>query len=325
MRKFVLPSLLLAALLALSLGGTALVKDYNEQINRANIVQMETQSTVANLMQQQNMFIASQILTQCMSDAPDYAALQAISVRVEIEQGSGSGVLVTRMVDGVVKTYVWTAGHVAEPMMNEDGSFRDLTIYSETRVNGKPVKRERVKAKVIAYSAPDVEDLALLEVLKDDYCPINVSATFADDTVQAVGTEIVHVGCTLGLYDSASLGIVSQTDVNMMGDGVVFDQTSCMGYPGSSGGGVYLKDGRCIGLLTRGAGAGLNFIVPMRRISAWAKKMKIEWAFNDSKMPLVRAPTSLEKQAKKATTKKRDARGAAIRIPKPITVQPYAS
>ena len=70
----------------------------------------------------------------------------------------------------------------------------------------------------------------------------------------------------------------------------MFDQTSCMGYPGSSGGGVYLRDGKCIGLLTRGAGPGLNFIVPTRRIVKWAKLVKIEWAVNQSiKVPLVRA------------------------------------
>jgi len=60
-----------------------------------------------------------------------------------------------------------------------------------------------------------------------------------------------------------------------------------MGYPGSSGGGVYTRDGKCIGLLVRGAGPGLNFIVPTRRMLPWAKKMKIEWAMN----PAVPVPT----------------------------------
>jgi hypothetical protein len=60
----------------------------------------------------------------------------------------------------------------------------------------------------------------------------------------------------------------------------MFDQTSCMGYPGSSGGGVYTTDGKCIGLLVLGAGPGLNFIVPGRRMLVWARKMKIEWALD---------------------------------------------
>jgi hypothetical protein len=60
----------------------------------------------------------------------------------------------------------------------------------------------------------------------------------------------------------------------------MFDQTSTMAYPGSSGGGMYLENGTYTGMLTRGGGAGLNFIVPIRRILPWAKQMGVEWALN---------------------------------------------
>ena len=43
-----------------------------------------------------------------------------------------------------------------------------------------------------------------------------------------------------------------------------------------------MRDGRCIGLLVRGAGAGLNFVVPSRRMLTWAKKMHVEWAMDPS-------------------------------------------
>ena len=33
----------------------------------------------------------------------------------------------------------------------------------------------------------------------------------------------------------------------------MFDQTSMMAYPGSSGGGIYLEDGKYMGMLTRAA------------------------------------------------------------------------
>jgi len=72
----------------------------------------------------------------------------------------------------------------------------------------------------------------------------------------------------------------------------VFDQTSTLGYPGSSGGGVYLKEnGACVGLLTRGMGPGLNFIVPARRLKTWAAAVGVMWALD----PSVAMPTAAER------------------------------
>jgi len=226
-----------------------------------------------------------------------YSDLQDVSVRVDVVanmgEAHGSGVLVTRQVGDVTRSYVWTAGHVTLHLLNPDGTFRTATIHQERRVRGKYVCDIDTEVKVIAYSPPEEEDLALLEVLRDNFQPITVSATF-DENLQGVGTELVHVGSTLGIYNSVSLGIVSQTDRDI--EGKRYEQTSCMGYPGSSGGGVYKTNGVCIGLLTRGAGPGLNFIVPARRMASWAKKVHIEWAMNPGiKVPLVRAPSDLEK------------------------------
>jgi S1-C subfamily serine protease len=221
--------------------------------------------------------------------APDYQALQTVSVRVDVGQGCGSGVLVTRQVGDVTRTYVWTAGHVAEVLRKMDGTFGQATIYQEIRENGKLIGKRRSAANVVSYSDPDSgEDLALLEINRDNFVALSVSATFdLSDTIQPVGTPLIHCGSTLGLYNSISLGIMSQTDRDLLRTGRTFDQTSVMAYPGSSGGGVYTQDGKCIGLLVRGVGAGLNFIVPARRIVPWAKKMKVEWAVN----PAIKVPT----------------------------------
>ena len=73
----------------------------------------------------------------------------------------------------------------------------------------------------------------------------------------------------------------------------VFDQTTVAAFPGSSGGGVYLEDGRYVGMLVRGAGETFNLIVPVRRMQAWAKKAKVEWALNDT--IAVPSETELEK------------------------------
>ena len=67
----------------------------------------------------------------------------------------------------------------------------------------------------------------------------------------------------------------------------VFDQTTVAAFPGSSGGGVYLKsDARYVGMLVRGAGETFNLIVPVRRMVDWAKKNDIMWALDaKAKMP----------------------------------------
>ena len=66
----------------------------------------------------------------------------------------------------------------------------------------------------------------------------------------------------------------------------VYDQTTCTAFPGSSGGGVYLKnDARYVGMLVRGAGEGFNLIVPVRRMISYCEEHKIMWAL-DHKFPM---------------------------------------
>ena len=219
----------------------------------------------------------------------DYASSSArlfdSSVMVKIgDRGCGSGVLVTVEVQpGVTKSYVWTAGHVVEALRNYDGSYENAIIYREQRVNGKVVGKSEVQAKVVVHDAGyDGTDLALLEILPSNYLPVYVSASFyLDDDIPGVGVEVCHIGCTVGFYNSYSEGLISQTDVTL--DGLQYDQTTVMAFPGSSGGGVYLTDdGRCVGLLVQGVGPGLNWIVPVRQMISWAKDHEIEWAINSS-------------------------------------------
>ena len=72
------------------------------------------------------------------------------------------------------------------------------------------------------------------------------------------------------------------------GEGTVFDQTTVPAFPGSSGGGVFLREdaeadaGKCVGLLVRGAGENFNLIVPIRRMHRWATENDVEWALDPS-------------------------------------------
>jgi len=140
-------------------------------------------------------------------------------------------------------------------------------------------------ARVIKYSdADDGEDLALLMVGARDYG--KASAKFLinqKNDIVPIGTNLYHVGSLLGQFGSNSMtsGIVSQ--VGRVRNKVIYDQTTVTAFPGSSGGGVYLRDGTYVGMIVRGAGEGFNLMVPIRRMVKWATKHDILWAIDPSK------------------------------------------
>jgi len=179
-----------------------------------------------------------------------------------------------------------------EVIDSKSGSTRTVVEFDPAKVVQKLVEGGRivgsltVEATVITYSdAEDGEDLALLRIRKHRFS--EASATFyLDVRIPPVGSDLYHVGSLLGEMGSNSLttGIISQIGRTL--DDRVYDQTSCTAFPGSSGGGVYLKEtGEYIGMLTRGAGETFNLIVPVRRISTWANKMGIAFVL-DEKLPI---------------------------------------
>ena len=247
--------------------------------------------------------------------------LQDISVTVKSPglygESQGSGVIVTRQLktsqDGnetEIVNFVWTAAHVIDNLRTvrtviENGQqkkiieFKDAQIVQELVENGRKVGEVKMDAKVIRYSdSEDGEDLALLMVRKRNFVTASAEFYLEGNQIIPIGTELFHVGSLMGQVGSNSMtrGIMSKVgrvlDLGSSG-GVVFDQTTVTAFPGSSGGGVYLSDrngdnaGKYVGMLVRGAGEGFNFIVPVRRMGQWSKKVKAEWALD----PAVSAPS----------------------------------
>ena len=261
--------------------------------------------------------------------------LQNVSVTIRAESGysagEGSGVVFTRKdTKGNLVNFVWTAGHVIDNLRSErkilvNGAprtlveFKDPVIIKEIRQNGRTVGRLQMDAEVLKYSdADDGHDLALLRIRKLNF--VTDSVTFyLDEEIPALGADLLHVGSLLGQMGANSMtdGIYSQhgriiKDLNKH----VFDQTTCTAFPGSSGGGVYLKsDARYVGMLVRGAGEGFNLIVPVRRVADYCERHKIMWALNkDIKMPtedeLKKMPienTPKEKEEGEEENKKKEA------------------
>lgn len=234
---------------------------------------------------------------------PDY--LQNISVTIKADDAQGSGTIVTRKIGDDTVTFIWTAAHVvdnlrtARRVITADGGtrtlieFRDAQIVQERQQEGRRVGEVKYDCKIIKYSDADYgEDLCLMMVRCKNAYPTGVSAKFITDKkyVPAIGVQLSHCGSLLGQFGANSYteGVLSQVGrtLPMAGANVkVFDQVTTVAFPGSSGGGMYLKDtGEYVGMLTQGVMKlqGFNFIVPVRRIHEWAADAKIEWAIDPS-------------------------------------------
>ena len=258
--------------------------------------------------------------------------LQDISVTIKSEgrysKSEGSGAMIIREVDGQKVTFVWTAAHVIDNLrsvrtvINEKGQpvklveFEDPKIVKELVEKGRRVGEMKMDARVIKYSdADNGEDLALLMVRARDYAKAGSKFRLekSDDNIVPIGTQLFHVGSLLGQMGANSMttGIISQVGRTL--GKVEYDQTTVTAFPGSSGGGVYLTDGRYVGMLVRGAGEGFNLIVPVRRMERWAKKHNIMWAL-DASVPMpsledidelpVEATSGPEKKSKKSAKDK---------------------
>jgi S1-C subfamily serine protease len=235
--------------------------------------------------------------------------LQRVSVTIKAGSAQGSGTLVTRKVGDDTVTFIWTAAHVVDGLrttrtvITPQGSpkilveYRDAEIIQERQQNGRRVGEVKYDCKVIKVSDADYgEDLAVLMLRCKGAYPLNVCAKFHKDPnyIPPIGVDLSHCGSLLGQFgaNSYTTGVLSQTGrtLPMKGANVkVFDQVTAVAFPGSSGGGMFLKEnGEYIGMLTQGVMKlqGFNFIVPVRRVHAWAKDSKIEWAINpDVAMP----------------------------------------
>jgi len=199
------------------------------------------------------------------------------------------------LVDGKQETvnFVWTAAHVVAGLRTVDSvldaktgverkiaRFKDAAIVQEHRDRNRRIGESRMDARVVRYSKK--EDLAILMVRKIGYCKESV-VFYLENEVPPIGTDLYHVGSMAGQAlgaNSMTSGILAQTGRTI--DGQVYDQTTVTASPGSSGGGVFLRTGECIGMLTLGVRTGdnFNFVVPIRRIRAWAKRIGGSWALD---------------------------------------------
>ena len=249
-------------------------------------------------------------VSPAVASVPD--DLQKVSVTIKAGDAQGSGTLVTRKVGDETVSFVWTAAHVVEGLrttrtvVTAGGNsrtvieYKDAEVVQERQQDGRRVGEVKYDCKVVKVSDADYgEDLALLMVRCKGAYPLSISAKFVKDPnyIPPIGIELSHCGSLLGQFgaNSYTTGVLSQTGRTLAMKGAntkVFDQVTAVAFPGSSGGGMFLKEnGEYIGMLTQGVMKlqGFNFIVPLRRINAWAKDAKVEWAIDTTaKVPTLK-------------------------------------
>lgn len=218
--------------------------------------------------------------------------VQDISVTIQAGRSQGSGVFKTTK-DGQV--WVVTCGHVVEDLRRtrevlDKGTKKTVIEFEDAKVrlfqteNGRQVSDSSFDAEVIRYSDIDHgEDLAVLRLRTNKQKPKSAKF-YLDKTIPEVGEDLLHCGSLLGEFGSNSVtpGIVSQH--GRLINSKVYDQTTCVSYPGSSGGAVVLKkDGRYVGMIVRGAVGGFNLMVPVRRMIWWAEQVGVGFVFDESK------------------------------------------
>jgi len=234
---------------------------------------------------------ASPVLRQQIQDR-----LLGASVQVVAERETGFGATVA-MGSGVVfkrnnKSFVLTAAHVIEELKQvitevdeEEGKekkkilWKDAWIVLERVKDGRKTGELRLLAKVRFATKTEEEggdDVAVLEVYEGDLLPYSAVPLPKDQTVW-VGQECWHVGSLYGAFvNSVSKGIIAS--VGRLIHNKPFHQTSTTAAPGSSGGGVFVvgDDGQLYyaGMLTRGTGQTVNFVVPIERIRAALKESR---------------------------------------------------
>lgn len=225
---------------------------------------------------------------------PEYLA--SISVTIDTPTSCGSGIAFSRKdAQGKDVTFIWTVGHITsfhhelDPILSlvipsiTNGFhvyYTNLIAYQEISINGKTVQRTNVNVTVIKSSPSETgQDLAVLWV-EGKFFNTNTVVFDLSGRIPKLGEPLYGVSSPFGEDRCFSTGVYSGVGREI--DDLVFDQSTLIVFPGSSGGGVFTPDGKCVGLNVIMKAQGMNYFVPIRRMQEWARKEGIEWALDPS-------------------------------------------
>lgn len=186
---------------------------------------------------------------------------------VVIDSGSHVASGVIKIVNGEV--YVWTVNHFIQ---EKDETPLPITVSQHIYKRGRDIGICRVKANIVKRSKE--YDLALLKLEHN----INFRETiyFYNDKTLDLGTEVWGCGSPYGDSFSSSVvkGVIAQHDREY--NNIPLEQLDMSVFSGMSGGGVYLEDGRLIGLIEAMKNTNICLIIPSNIIIGWAKSLDLD-------------------------------------------------
>ncbi len=187
--------------------------------------------------------------THIYSLAEMVALLEPMVVRIETEEGSGSGIIISRT------GYVLTNNHVVE-----GAHLIEITLTNGEKYDGIVVSRDEQR------------DLAIVGII-GDITDFPEGVLGSSDNIR-VGEEVVVIGFSLGLEGqvTVSKGIVSAIrDI----DGSSYIQTDAPINPGNSGGPLVNLNGEIIGINTaKYVGVeieGIGLAIPIDEVKVFIK------------------------------------------------------
>jgi len=168
---------------------------------------------------------SSESTTQAPEDVTSIVAMvEPAVVRVEIEDGSGSGMIIDE------SGYILTNNHIVE-----DVQLAMVTLKDGRQYLGTVIGRDELR------------DLAIIKISASEFdFPV---VTLGNSNELEAGEEVIAIGYSLGLEGEATVskGIVSAFRT---GDGVHYIQTDAAINPGNSGGPLVNFNGEVIGIAT---------------------------------------------------------------------------
>lgn len=236
--------------------------------------------------------------------------LREASVTVTAGGSQGSGTVFIHKYGKHREIFVLTAAHViknrlakkkvklpgVELFVRPDGEFdfkqatKEVEYFKKIQVikyQYKGVKRVAkipVLVEVVKYSP--AWDLALLRVKESRHLFKHSGIAWIDSSTNPrIGTKIIHVGSIHGmrLPHTVLEGTIAGTDRDIpyipFEVNNTYDQLSFPVEPGCSGGGVFTRDRKLIGVLVRKY-LHTGFMVPIRDVRTWMEREKVYWVIN---------------------------------------------
>ncbi len=242
---------------------------------------------------------------QVLAAAPQEVAADLQQVCVTIRSGDsiqGSGVVVTRPVDGQSANFVLTAYHVVQNLrevkdvITADGQsrkqvvYRDAAVTRELRQGTRTVGRTFVDVEVL--NGDPERDLALLRLRALGVFAKGIEF-YLDEKAPGPGSVVFHCASPGGEQNAASVtgGQVCQLGRIFEREGFgkgEYDQCDAAALPGSSGGMICLRDdGRLIGILSLGMRNtdSFHYFVPVRALRKWSEAIHAPWLVDAKQKP----------------------------------------